>query len=100
MRRRDFIGLAVGAAAAIAAPRMAWAQPAKMPRIGVLLYSNPQADPNAESFRRSLRELGYVEGAISPSNTTPRKASPSGSRSWRRSWYAESRTSCSRSAAT
>jgi putative ABC transport system substrate-binding protein len=62
MRRRDFIGLSGGAAAAIVAPRMAWAQPAKMPRVGVLLYSNPQADPNAESFRRGMRELGYVEG--------------------------------------
>jgi putative ABC transport system substrate-binding protein len=41
---------------------MAWAQPAKMPRVGVLLYSNPQADPNTESFRRGMRELGYVDG--------------------------------------
>ena len=62
MRRRDFIGLAGGAAAAIVAPRTAWTQPAKMPRVGVLLYSNPQADPNAESFRRGMRELGYVDG--------------------------------------
>ena len=62
MRRRDFIGLAGGAAAAIVAPRTAWTQPAKMPRVGVLLYSNPQADPNAKSFRRGMRELGYVDG--------------------------------------
>ena len=62
MRRRDFIGLAGGAAAAIVAPRTAWTQPAKMPRVGVLLYSNPQADPNAELFRRGMRELGYVDG--------------------------------------
>jgi putative tryptophan/tyrosine transport system substrate-binding protein len=33
-----------------------------MPRLGVLLYSTVQADPNAESFRRGLRDLGYVDG--------------------------------------
>ncbi len=62
MRRRDFIGLFGGGAAAIVAPRPAWTQPAKIPRLGVLLYSTPQADPNAESFRRGMRELGYVDG--------------------------------------
>ncbi len=62
MWRRDFIGLFGGGAAAIVAPRPAWTQPAKIPRLGVLLYSTPQADPNAESFRRGMRELGYVDG--------------------------------------
>ena len=33
-----------------------------MPRLGVLLYSTVQADPNAELFRRGLRDLGYVDG--------------------------------------
>ncbi len=33
-----------------------------MPRLGILLYSTPQADPNAASFRRGLRDLGYVDG--------------------------------------
>ena len=61
MRRRDFISLA-GAAAAIVAPRTAWTQPTKTPRLGVLLYSNPQADPNAASFRRGMRDLGYIDG--------------------------------------
>ena len=60
--RRALAAALVGAAAAIVAPRTAWTQPAKMPRVGVLLYSNPQADPNAESFRRGMRELGYVDG--------------------------------------
>jgi putative ABC transport system substrate-binding protein len=43
-------------------PRGLSAQPARMPRLGVLLYSTAQADPNAESFRRGLRDLGYVDG--------------------------------------
>jgi putative tryptophan/tyrosine transport system substrate-binding protein len=32
------------------------------PRVGVLLYGTPETDPNYGSFRRGLRELGYVEG--------------------------------------
>ena len=45
-----------------AAPLVAFAQPKEATRIGVLLFSNPETDPNLPSFRRGLRELGYVEG--------------------------------------
>ena len=42
---------------------MAEAQQAKVPRIGVLLPSNPAATGHLlEAFRRGLREHGYVEG--------------------------------------
>ena len=37
-------------------------QPAKLPRLGTLLYSNPETDPNFEAFREGLRQLGYTEG--------------------------------------
>jgi putative tryptophan/tyrosine transport system substrate-binding protein len=37
-------------------------QSAKLPRLGSLLYSNPETDPNFEAFRDGLRQLGYVEG--------------------------------------
>jgi ABC-type uncharacterized transport system substrate-binding protein len=61
MRRREFIFLFGGAAAAW--PLAARAQqPAKVPRLGVLLYSTPQADAQMEAVRRGLRELDYVEG--------------------------------------
>jgi putative tryptophan/tyrosine transport system substrate-binding protein len=60
MRRREFIGL-IGAAAAWPAALGAQ-QRSRQPVIGVLLYSNPQDDPDAESFRRGIRGLGYVEG--------------------------------------
>ena len=61
LRRREFITL-VGSAAA-SWPLAARAQPpGKIPRLGVLLYSNPQADPQIESFRRGLRDLGYIDG--------------------------------------
>ncbi len=46
----------------LAAPLAAGAQPpAKVPRIGILRVPSPP-DPNAEAFRKGLRELGYVEG--------------------------------------
>jgi hypothetical protein len=61
MRRRDFITLVGGAAAAW--PLAARAQqPATGPRLGVLLYSTPEADPQMKLVRNSLGELGYVEG--------------------------------------
>jgi putative ABC transport system substrate-binding protein len=61
MRRREFVALLGGAAAAW--PLAARAQQsAKVSRLGVLLYSTPQADPQMETVRRGLRELGYVEG--------------------------------------
>jgi putative tryptophan/tyrosine transport system substrate-binding protein len=57
MRRRDFITLLGGAAAAW--PLAASAQQgAKMPRIGIV-----DDAPMWQTFRQALRELGYVEGA-------------------------------------
>src|SRR5215475_13764295 len=60
MRRREFITLIGGAAAGW--PLAAHAQRARKPapRVGVLLYGTPETDPNYGSFRRGLRELGYV----------------------------------------
>ena len=58
MRRREFISFA-GAAAAL--PFVALAQQS-IPRLGVLLYSNPQNDPQMAAIRRGLSDLGYVEG--------------------------------------
>ena len=61
MRRREFLSLLGGAAAAW--PLAARAQQAaRVPRLGVLLLSTPQADPQMETARRALRDLGYVEG--------------------------------------
>src|SRR5688500_2865140 len=56
--RRTFIAAAGAAAAwpfAVRAQR-------KVPRLGVLLHSSPQSDPNLAAARRALQDLGYVEG--------------------------------------
>ena len=59
MRRREFIALA-GTAAVL--PVVALAQTKSVPRLGVLLYSNPQSDPQMAAVRRGLSDLGYSEG--------------------------------------
>jgi len=60
MKRRQVIALLASAALS---PLTAHAQRAGKlaPRVGVLLYGTAETDPNYGSFRRGLRELGYVE---------------------------------------
>src|SRR5262245_28264306 len=57
MRRREFITLLGGAAAAWPLAARAQQSVPKMPRIGII-------DPAAQwdPFRQRLRELGYIEG--------------------------------------
>jgi putative tryptophan/tyrosine transport system substrate-binding protein len=60
MRRRDFLALLASATTWPLATRAQ--QPGKIPRLGILLYSTPQADPQMESVGRALRDLGYING--------------------------------------
>ena len=64
LKRRDFITLLVGAAAAW--PLAARAQPAeRMRRIGVLMgypEGDPQAQGNVTALLRCLQNLGWIEG--------------------------------------
>jgi ABC-type uncharacterized transport system substrate-binding protein len=64
MRRRQFITVFGGVAASLLPlPLPLYAQrPAKLPRLGVVLYSTPQGDPNNEAFVRGMSDLGYVDG--------------------------------------
>ena len=61
MKRREFITL-LGSAAATWPLAAHGQQRAKVPRLGVLLYSTPQSDPQMELVRSDLRDLGYDEG--------------------------------------
>jgi len=64
MKRREFITLLGGAAAAW--PLAARAQqPTKVPRIGVLLglgENDPEAKTRVKAFRLGMRDLGWIEG--------------------------------------
>jgi putative ABC transport system substrate-binding protein len=55
--RQAFIAGTLGL---LAVPLFAWAQPVKVPRIGVLRAGAPP-DPLLEAFRQGLRDLGYAE---------------------------------------
>ena len=60
MRRREFITLLGGAAAAW--PLAARAQQPKVPRVGVLVVGSPDPGPFWRLFREGLRDLGYIDG--------------------------------------
>ena len=65
MRRREFIRVAAGAAAACPLAAYAQQQPGKIPRIGYLVggtADSPSMRATIEAFREGLRERGYVEG--------------------------------------
>ena len=66
MKRREFISLLGGAAAAFASPPAARAQQdRRVRRIGVLMglvENDPDAQPRIAAFRKRLQELGWTEG--------------------------------------
>jgi putative tryptophan/tyrosine transport system substrate-binding protein len=60
MRRREFITLVGGAVAAVPVAMRAQ-RPARIPHLGILLYSTPQDDPQTGALQQGLRDLGYID---------------------------------------
>ena len=56
------IAIIGGAAASLLSRPLHAQRPAKPFRLGVILFSTPQADPSNEAFLRGMSDLGYVEG--------------------------------------
>jgi putative ABC transport system substrate-binding protein len=59
--RRELIAALSSVAAALPLPLRAQPASAGRPRLGILIYSTPERDPNTQSFLRGLRDLGYVD---------------------------------------
>ena len=69
MNRRNFIAAGVAALAAIAEQSFAQQPGGRMPRVGILTPADNDKTPIFEAFKEGLRELGYVEGRKSSSNS-------------------------------
>ena len=87
-RRRDFITLLGGA---VAWPLYARAQQ-KIPRIGILIFTETE---HMGPFRKSLRDLGYLDGRNIQFELARQKGRSVAFLTWRRNSFAARSTSSS-----
>ena len=62
MRRRQFITVLGGAAASLLPQPVRSQRSAKLPRVGIAIFSTPRNDPSNQALVRGMSELGYVDG--------------------------------------
>jgi putative tryptophan/tyrosine transport system substrate-binding protein len=62
MRRRDVLALVAGSAFALSWRGAGYAQPAKIPTVGILVLGTPDPAPLLRAFREGLAGRGYIEG--------------------------------------
>ena len=89
MKRRDFITMLSGAAAAWPLAARAQQQGERIRRIGVLMgypEGDPQAQANVTALRQGLQDLGWTEGRNVQIDYRWAGADPEKRGPWRKSW--------------
>jgi hypothetical protein len=87
LRRRNFIGAAVAALAAMAEQSFAQQPGGKMPRVGILTPAPNDRTPIFEAFKQGFTSWVTSRAATSSSNSARTAATPRFSHGWRLNWW-------------
>ena len=97
IQNRKWVGIfALVVILAICGARAEAQQPARIPRIGILIAPSASSfSARVEAFRQRLRELGYVEGKTLSLSTDMQKGNSNGCLTLQPSWSVSKLTSSS-----